>query len=122
MKKRFSFIYPVTQGRVDLKRIGAWRYDHVADLVVTGTSVEKSRNTLEKPDDRFDFDIEEILFEGVNIFPILDAMDSLDKIEAACFHHIHHLSMGEESDFNIYEPKQGSLARVISLPLKRKIR
>src|SRR5215204_4240335 len=99
MKRSFAFIYPLTQGRVDIHRPGGLRYDHMGDLTVRGFAVEKRGNTMEAMDERYDFEIDEIVFDGVNIYPVLETFDNLDKIEAACYHHIHHMFAGLESDY-----------------------
>ena len=76
----FSFIYPVTQSRVDSNRKGGLRYDHVTDLTVNGRGYRKHTTGSELISLQYDFDIEEILAEDNNIFPFLETMQAMDNI------------------------------------------
>lgn len=122
MKIPFSFIYLLTQRRVDLHRDGGWRFDHAGDLVVNGVAWQLP--DAEDETGAYEFDIDEILYEGTNIFPVLETFDSLDNIEAACYHHIHHLFIGEPSDYEVpalFTPIS-TPGKLITLPLRRKVK
>jgi hypothetical protein len=123
MRRNFSFIYPLMDARVDLDRQGGWRYDHVTNLIIKGIAFKQGGSSLDSIEDRYEFDIEEILYEGKNVYPMLEAFKSLDDIEAACFHHIHHLFTDQESEYEIpYQANDVTAAKVITLPMKRKIK
>lgn len=118
MRKRFSFIYPITKALVDLQRKGGWRFDHITDLIISGVGYANNVNPNDPIEEKYDFDIEEILFEGKNIYPVMDALDMTEQIENACFNHVHHLFTNQEP---LYEIPSSSTAKLITLSLKRKI-
>ena len=120
MRKKFSFIYPVTKGRVDLNR--RWRYEHITDLTVNGIAYQTGV-TSQINEESYQFEIDEILFNNVNVSLLLDGFDSIEKIKAACLNHIHHLFTDGESDFEDCIPLGVNVAgaKVISLPLKRMV-
>ena len=109
--------------RVDISRKNGMKYEHITDLLVTGTGYIHNGTTLLDPiEERYDFDIDEIKYDGKNIYPIMEVLGGLDDIEAACFHHIHHLFTGQESKYQIPEfYKEPSPAKIIRFELKRKI-
>jgi hypothetical protein len=119
MKIDFKFIFPVSQKRIDLHRPNGLRFDHVTDLIVTGTGSKHCNPHVEGFEECYDFDIDEILFEGKNIANLLEALDAKDEINDACFHHIHHLFTGQASDYEV-PMIHSTLAKVISLPLRLK--
>lgn len=121
MRKKFTFIYPLTQRRVDLHRKGGYRFDHIGNLIVSGVGYLNS--DTEEFNEQYEFDIEEISYNGTDILPVLDAFETLDNIEAACFNHLQHLFNNEESEYEIpVIPRVNpGIAKVITLPLKRKV-
>jgi hypothetical protein len=121
MRRNFKFIYPLTQTKIDVHRPRGLRYDHVADLLVKGVAFENRASVLEDLTERYDMQIEEILYEGVNILPILESVEAIDKIQDACYHHIHHLFSGLESEYEVPAANDMQPGKVITLPLKRKV-
>lgn len=123
VEKKFSFIYPVVKGRVDLFRKGGWRYDHVTDLIVSGVAYDLGNGHGLPVEERYDFDIEQVTYEDKDVLPLLEAFDSLHPIEDACYHHIQNLFMGSPSDYEVpeFSPGEARMGKVVSMPLKRYI-
>jgi hypothetical protein len=119
----FEFIYPLTVKKVDIFRHGGYRYEHITDLVVKGVGYKfNGYSVLDPLEDQYDFDIDEILYAGVNIYPVLKAMDAMDEINDACFNHIHRLFLGEESEYKVPgTPLPFPLAKIVTMSLKRKV-
>jgi len=124
MKLDFAFIFPANHRKVDLHRPGGFSFQHIADLVIKGEArILSGAGRYDDPEERYEFDLHSIEFEGKDILPLMEAWDITGKIEAACFHHIHQKFSGIESDYQdhyqMYNPLR---SKVISLPLRRKIR
>lgn len=121
MRKKFSFLYPLTKTSFDSHRAGHTSYNHVTDLTITGITSYKDHRILDNIGSHYDFEIESVLYNGVNIAPVLEAFESLEKILAACINHIENLYEGSAKNFNDAIRMNPYMARIVSLPLRRKI-
>ena len=105
MKKsnlKFQFIYPLNEKKVDIHRPGGWKYVHIADLLVTGVGYKfNGFSSLDPIEERYDFDLESIMYNDCDVLALLSALDLPAEIENACLHHIHSLFNGEPSEFEI---------------------
>lgn len=123
MRKKFSFIYPVTRKNDATFRRDLNPYEHVADLVINGEAYIAKANLLNNISNKYCFNIHEILFDGRNIYPHTDIIEPLENIKAACLNHVEELfivpeTKGEKPLPRIYP----ALAKIITLPLRRKVR
>ena len=123
MRTKFSFIFPVVHQKSDQNRKNGCSYEHVADLLVSGVTSIGDHTILDNIASHHKFDIETILYNGLDVSALLQAFTSLDKIEAACLNHIQTMFEEEQTVSVIHEAikMQPYAAKIISLPLKRKI-
>lgn len=119
MKKKFSFIFPITQGRVHHPHTNMWSYDHITNLVVTGIATHESTSDDLSPS----YDIEGIWYEGVDVLPLLKAFNSLQSVKQATEEHVKEIFRIDGTEYLVPEPihMNHGLAKVISLPLRKRI-
>jgi hypothetical protein len=123
MRKKFSFIYPITRRSEASHRIGGHLYDHVTDLLVNGEAYITKANVLNNISNKYHFNIHEILFEGKNIYPNPEVFASLEDIKAACLNHVEQLLLIPEREAEQPLPRiYPALAKIITMPLKRKVK
>lgn len=117
----FQFIFPVVEKKIDIFRPGGVRYEHHTDLIISGIGYKNSGfSILDSLEDIYDFDLETILYEGKDVLQLLTVLGDLDQIHSACFHHIHHLFIGERSDYEIPQfSTAGTSAKVIRFPSQK---
>lgn len=118
----FSFIYPVTQRQNNLGRIGSQVYEHVADLIVSGIARITHANVLNNISPKYDVEINEVLYEGSNIYPHIEKFESVENIKAACVNHVRELFKSEDTEdtANASVKMFPALARVVTMPLRRR--
>ncbi len=123
MCTNFAFYYPITTQKVDITRKNGIRYDHVTDLLITGIgNVIEGSGDLLPIKDRYSIHIDMIKYEGTDIYPIQEVLDSIENIESACFHHVHRMFVQYESNYRIpNSSKEPLLAKVINLGMNRKV-
>lgn len=97
MKKRFSFLFPITQESPDPKREGGMHFNHIADLEINGLAFIDSIETNKLPD----YKIDSITYNGLNAFPFVEAFTTMESIKAACINHLESLL---NQVFNISKP------------------
>lgn len=121
MKKNFSFTFPVTQGRIHHPESKMWSYDHVGNLDVSGTASDEMPGP---PDAPVQFEISEILYQGVNVLPLLRAFGSLEQVIQAANEHVQDIFHRDDVEFLVPKPiaMNHGLAKVISLPLRKRIK
>lgn len=123
MRKNFSFIYPVTKRKPGLIRKGDQAFEHVTDLIINGDAIITQANILNNISNKYEFEIHEILFQGKNIYPHTGLFDSLENIKAACANHVDQLLQAHENKEELPITKMyPALAKVITMPLKRKVK
>lgn len=119
MYKRFSFIYPVTQQCTENNRRNS--FIHVSDLEIGGNVTLSQNEVKTVGNEKICFKIDTIIFEGVNVYPLLLALECLEPIESACRHHIEQIVSFDynvrKNDITFHYP----LAKIIRLPLKKKV-
>lgn len=119
--KPFSFIYPVTKKQTAVGRIGSQVYDHVADLIVNGIAKITHANVLNNISPKYDVQINEVLFEGNDIFHEIEIFESIENIKAACLNHMRELFKADEVQPGNDSVKMfPALARVVTMPLRRR--
>lgn len=124
MRKNFSFIYPVTKKPEGRVRKWGQPYEHIADLLIKGVAHFTKAGVLNNISNKYKIDISGIWYEGRNLFPHTDTFDSLENIKAACLNHVEELFNNTQvlDDDREQPPKMyPALAKVITLPLRRKV-
>lgn len=120
MKKRFSFLFPVTEIFPDTHRREGLRYDYIGDWRVNGIAYKKISMLQNADLQQYEYQIDEIVYNGTDINPILATKEIFDMVKAACTNHIHFLFGGHEDKndvptlYKIYE----SIAKVFKLPIQ----
>ncbi len=91
VKKQIQFSYPLTQPS---KVNGAIRFTHLGDLTVIGVAYDNQVPAIRSVEDgdRYDIEIEKILWGGVDILPVLDYKDDdfptlMEEIQNAAQEH-----------------------------------
>jgi alpha-glucosidase (family GH31 glycosyl hydrolase) len=88
VSKPFYFTYPHTKIVVDLSRGRGYSTVHICDLDIQGKVYHHTHSSvLDAPEDRFEADIDYIMYEGNNIKEVLEPTDLFDKIYSACIAH-----------------------------------
>ncbi len=90
-KKSIEFDYPLTQAS---KVNGSIVHTHIGDLTVRGVAYDNQLPALTSVEDgeRYDIEIEKIMWNGVDILPVLDYSDDsfsglMAEIDAAAQEH-----------------------------------
>ena len=117
MRKKFSFIFPITEPVTDRGRREGLTYAHTGDWRINGEAY-KIKGSSSNSDEIFEFKIEEILYEGTDINPVLTTTEMVVNVKAACFNHIQNIFDDEpENDVRPQHIIGNSFGKIIYMPL-----
>lgn len=117
MRRKFSFIFPITEPVTDKDRREGLTYAHAGDWRIIGEAY-KIKGFFPNPDDIFKFTIEEILYEGTDINPVLTTTEMVETVKAACLNHIQNIFDNEPENNELPQHKLGNpLGKIIYMPL-----
>ncbi|MFT3908123.1 MAG: hypothetical protein QM737_01750 [Ferruginibacter sp.] len=121
MQKKFSFLFPITESFPDTNRREGLSFGHMGDWRISGIAYKKA-GMLKNTDFLYEYEIDEIVYDGTDINPVLETAEIFEKVKAACKNHIHYLFQDEETNNEIptiYKIGRSG-AKVIDLLLRRK--
>ncbi|MEO8770409.1 MAG: hypothetical protein ABI402_10005 [Ferruginibacter sp.] len=117
MLKKFSFIFPITEPVTDKGRREGLSYIHTGDWRINGEAY-KIACSSPNSEDIFEFKIDEILYEGTDINPVLTTTEMVEAVKAACFNHIQNIFNNEHENDQLPQHKIGiPLGKIIYMPL-----
>ena len=96
----FSFLYPLIKKLDDPSRKTGFSYQHSGDIEVTGRGWKLNAGPGIK-NGQFDFEIENTLVEGIDVYPQIEENNALHMIKAACLHHISQPSYSRSREFSL---------------------
>lgn len=81
ISKKFTFNFPISESRTTLSGL---RWKHYCDLTISGIGYKYAS------DDLYDVDIEDVIYEGINIYPLLRVTEQplFDDINDAAYQHV----------------------------------